>query len=68
MVQLFSLIPVGAFVGIVIMILLYVAIIACLVIYTLLHSRLFGRSSRLSDGLVEHHGKLGSAAASLSSG
>ena len=66
--HLFSLIPVGAFVGIVIMILLYIAIIACLVIYTLLHSKLFGRSSLLSDGLVDHREKLGSAAASLSSG
>ena len=63
MVHLFSIIPVGAFVGMIIMLLLYIAIIACLVIYTLVHTRLFGRSSLLSDGLVEHHRQPGSAAA-----
>ena len=68
MVHLFALIPVGAFVGMVIMVLLYVAIIACLVIYTLLHSKLSGRSSLLSDGLVEHHRQLGSAAAIIPGG
>ena len=68
MFHIFKYIPVGAFVGIVIMILLYIAIIACLVIYTLLHSKLFGRSSRISDGLVEQHKQLESAATSLSSG
>ena len=68
MVHLFSIIPVSAFIGVVIMVLLYVAIIACLVIYTLLHSKLFGRSSLLSDGLAEHHRQPGSAAAIIPEG
>ena len=68
MVHLFDIITVGDFVGVIIMILLYVTIIVCLITYTLLHTRLFGRSSLLSDGLVEHHRELGSAAAIIPSG
>ena len=47
----FGYIPVGAFVGVVILILLYVAIMLTLIVYTLFHLRLFGRSSLLPDGL-----------------
>ena len=53
MVLVFGYIPVGAFIGIVLIILLYVAIIINLVIFTLLHLRLFGRSSLLPDGMDE---------------
>ena len=53
MVLVFGYVPVGAFIGIVIMILLYAAIIVNLIIFTLLHLRLFGRSSVLPDGLDE---------------
>ena len=50
MALVFGYVPVGAFVGMVIMIVLYVAIMLTLVIYTLLHLRIFGRSSLLPDG------------------
>lgn len=68
MVHVFDIIPIGAFVGSVIMLVLYVAIMAFLIIYTLLHSRLFARSSLPPDCLDEYHRQLGSTVAIFPSG